>query len=113
MLSSEERRIWGDIERYWAEEVEEPPGPYASRDGADPPFAVYAGAGITILLLLFGAALAGLAVGVTTALGWAAWHLWPRSVGRTGPDRSPGRGTDSAGAVEHPASEDRLNSRRA
>jgi hypothetical protein len=113
VLSSEERRIWGDVERYWAEEAEEPPGPYASRHGADLPVAVYAAAGITILLLLFGAAPAGLAVAVTTALGWAAWHRWPRSGGQSGPDASPSRGTDRVAAGEHRPSEGGLNSRRA
>jgi hypothetical protein len=87
VLSSEERRIWADIEGLWAEEADEPPGavPFAAGhrretfpDPVDPPVAVVVGAGIAILLLLFGVALAGLGVAATTALGWAAWRHWPR-----------------------------------
>ncbi len=83
MLSRRDQRIWDDVQRFWAEEAEEPPRAApsapshrkrASRDPADLPAAVVAGAWITIVLVLFGAPAAGLAVGVATALGWALWR---------------------------------------
>ena len=76
--------IWDDIERFWAEEAEEPPLPepiqlvVGERGGAR-----RAGAagrdrrrrvGASILLLLFGEARAALGVAVATALGWTVWH---------------------------------------
>jgi hypothetical protein len=39
---------------------------------------VVAGTWITITLILFGVMSAALTVGLTTALGWALWHNWPR-----------------------------------
>jgi hypothetical protein len=113
VLSSEERRIWDDVQLFWAEDAEEPPRlPPApsrrepsSRDWAHPPLAVVVGGWITLLLLLFGAALAGLAVAVTTALGWAVWHYWPRLRGRGAPGASP-RGGD-AGTLHRPTDERR------
>ena len=83
MLSSQEQRIWDDVLRFWAEEAEEPPlvTPSAERwssDDAELPIAVVAGTWITIALILFGVMSAALAVGLTTALGWALWHYWPR-----------------------------------
>ncbi|MGY1763676.1 hypothetical protein ACI79G_01160 [Geodermatophilus sp. SYSU D00779] len=90
MLSDHEQRVWDDVERSWAEEAEEPPRPAplprrrAPRDPADLPAPVVAGAWGAILLVLFGALTAGLAVGVSTALGWALWRYWPRP-GRTDP----------------------------
>ncbi|WP_147332063.1 hypothetical protein [Geodermatophilus marinus] len=93
MLSSHEQRIWDDIERFWASEAEEPvlPGPQPARrrgcdaydldDLDDLPAAVVAGVWIAILLIVFGAPAAGLAVGATTALGWMLWRHWPRQGG--------------------------------
>ncbi len=87
MLSRREQRIWDDVQRFWAQEAEEPSWapPLApvrrrrpSRDPADLPAAVVTGAWITILMVLFGALVAGLAVGAATALGWALWHTWMR-----------------------------------
>ena len=84
MLSNQEQRIWDDVQRFWAEEAEEPPLPAPSRahgawrDEAELPVAVVAGAWIMITLVLFGAMIAGLAVGLATGLGWALWHYWPR-----------------------------------
>jgi hypothetical protein len=34
-----------------------------------------------LLLIIFGALVAGLAVAAATALGWALWHHWPRPGG--------------------------------
>jgi ferric-dicitrate binding protein FerR (iron transport regulator) len=84
VLSSQEQQVWDDVQRFWAEVAEEPPLPAprrtrrASRDGGKLPSAVIAGAWITIMLVIFGAVVAGLSVGVATGLGWALWHHWPR-----------------------------------
>jgi hypothetical protein len=103
VLSGQEQRIWDDVQRFWAEEVEEPPraappapkhGERASRDPADLPAAVVAGAWITIMLVLFGAPAAGLAIGVATALGWALWRGWPQLSGQGAPEPSPNGGKD-------------------
>jgi hypothetical protein len=75
VLNDQEQRVWDDVQRFWAEEAEEPPLPApsrangASRDEADLPVAVVAGAWIMITLVLFGAMTAGLAVGLATGLG--------------------------------------------
>lgn len=89
MLSDHEQRVWDDVERFWAEEAEEPPRPVlrprrrTAGDPADLPTLVVAGAWGAILLVLFGAVAAGLAVGVAAALGWAVWRCGPRL---SGPD---------------------------
>ncbi|MGY1602473.1 hypothetical protein [Geodermatophilus sp. SYSU D00815] len=73
-----------DVERFWAEEAEEPPRPAprtghrASRHRTRLPAPVVACAWGPIALTLFGAPPAGLAIGVVTALGWALWRVWPR-----------------------------------
>ncbi|MGR6963994.1 hypothetical protein ACU610_06005 [Geodermatophilus sp. URMC 61] len=89
MLSDSEQRVWDDVERFWAEDAVEPPRPVpvarpAPRDLAGPPALVVAGVWGAILLILLGALVAGLSVGVATALGWALWRHWPR-LGRTDP----------------------------
>jgi hypothetical protein len=99
VLSSQELRIWDDVQRFWAMEAEEPPrlAPSAlSRrwgwhDQEDLPVALAAGAWITIALILFGAMIAALTAGVVTALGWALWHNWPRLKGQRAPSSSPDR----------------------
>ena len=111
MLSSQEQQVWDDVQRFWAEEAEEPPlpdaephGSGASRDEADLPVAVVAGAWITITLVLFGAMVAGLAVGLATGLGWALWHYWPRLREQGALCTSPTNGNDecsSPAADEH------------
>jgi hypothetical protein len=83
VLSSQEQRIWDDVLQFWAEEAEEPPlvtpsAEGSSSDEAELPIAVVAGMWITITLILFGVMSAALAVGLTTALGWALWHNSPR-----------------------------------
>ncbi len=79
MLTDHEQQVWDDVERFWAEEAEEPPrpAPLSPRDLADLPALVVAGAWGVILLVLLGALAPGLAVGVATALGWALWRYWP------------------------------------
>jgi len=108
MLSSQDQRVWDDIVRFWEAEVEEPPRPApsrrkgASRDHGDLPFAVVAGTWITIALVLLGAVVAGLAVGLATALGWALWHYWPLLSGQGSPRTSPqsGRGRTRHGPAD-------------
>lgn len=92
MLSEHEQKMLDDIERLWAVEAEEPfrvrtyvalqrtPDPPGLEDM---PAVAAAGVWITIMLVLFGAALAGLAVASATALGWLLWRSWPQ-LARTG-----------------------------
>jgi hypothetical protein len=89
VLSADEQQAWEDIQRYYDAEGEEPvrivrlrtSQRRRPRPGLDePPAAAVAGVWITILLVLFGAAVAGLAVAVATALGWAVWR-WCTSRG--------------------------------
>jgi len=101
VLSSQEQQVWDDVQRFWAEEAREPPLPTpgrttrVSRDETDLPVAVVAGSWITITLILLGAVLAGLAVGLATGLGWALWRVWPR-LGEPGARRiSPRSGNDA------------------
>ena len=113
MLSRQEQRIWDDVQRFWAEEVEEPPRAappapshrkWASRDPADLPAAVVAGAWITLMLVIFGAPAAGLAVGVATALGWALWRGWPQLSRQGAPKTLPNGGKDrtTCGPADEP-----------
>jgi hypothetical protein len=83
MHSSSEQRVRNDIERLWAEDAVESPRPVpvarpAPPDPADPPVLVVAGVVGAVLLILLGALVAGLSVGVATALGWALWRYSPR-----------------------------------
>lgn len=87
MLSEHEQKMLDDIERLWAVEAEEPvrvrtyvalqrtPDPAGLEDM---PAAAAAGVWIMVMLVLFGAASAGLAVGGATALGWLLWRSWPQ-----------------------------------
>ena len=96
MLSSEEERIWDDVQRFWSTaEAEEPPLPeVAASDAADVPVAVVAGVSGTILLLLFGAVVAAVAIATATALGWALWRRW-RRLEQCGASVRPGSFEDS------------------
>jgi hypothetical protein len=93
VLSSQEQRIWDDVQRFWAEDAEEPPRAApsrmtaSSRDEAELPLAVVAGIWITITLVLFGGMTAALTVGVATALAWVLWHNWPWLSWRCAPGR--------------------------
>jgi hypothetical protein len=83
MLNDHEQRVWDDIERFWAEDAVEPPRSVpvarpAPRTLADPALLVVAGVSIVIILVLVGAPVVGVAVGVAAALGWWLWHYWPR-----------------------------------
>ena len=93
MLSSQEQQVWDDVQRFWAEDGEEPP-PAApnrmtasSRGEAELPLAVVAGMWITVTLVLFGAMAAALTVGVATALASVLWHNWPWLSRRCAPGR--------------------------
>jgi hypothetical protein len=101
MPDDHEQQIWEDIQRYWAEEAEEPPRSEpvgstgideAAHAPADVPIAVALGVRIVIVLLLFGAAPAALAVAVATALVWALSRGRGQDVG----DRSDGSARDVA-----------------
>jgi hypothetical protein len=103
VLSVHEQRVWDDVQRFWAEEAEEPsrvapPVPNrrrrSSRDRAVLQVAVVVGARLTVVLLLFGALVAGLAVGVATALAWALGRSWPQLREQGAPDASPDGGED-------------------
>ncbi|SHN60822.1 hypothetical protein SAMN05660350_01006 [Geodermatophilus obscurus] len=83
MHSDSEQRVRNDTERLWAEDAVESPRPVpvtrpAPPDPADPPVLVVAGVVGAFLLILLGALVAGLSVGVATALGWALWRYVPR-----------------------------------
>jgi hypothetical protein len=110
VLSSQEQQIWDDVQRFWAEEVEEPTpaarrAPHrsgrASHDRAVLQVAVVIGSRITVVLLLLGALVPGLAVGLATALGWALSHSWPRPSGQGAPGTLHTGG--GAGTAHRPA----------
>jgi hypothetical protein len=86
VLSSKEQEIWDDVQRFWTSEAEEPPGlAFPAHHGRwlpgdeeeDLPILVVAGIWATITLVIFGAAVAGLAIAAATVLGWALWRAWP------------------------------------
>lgn len=93
MLSSQEQRVWADVQRFWAMEAEEPTSlaPYEPssswswHDEDDLPVALAAGVWIAIALILFGAVVAGLVVAGVTALAWALWRSWPGAGGAVAP----------------------------
>ena len=99
MLSSREQRVWDDVQRFWAEEVEEPSraAPHATglgkrvlRDREVLQIAVLVGMRITVVLLLLGALVPGLALGVATAFGWALSRGRPQpGAPDTSPDGTP------------------------
>jgi hypothetical protein len=99
VLSSQEEHVWDDIQRNWAVEAEEPPRLVPSRamrasdDESDVPVAVAIGARITIVLLLFGAFPAAMAVALATALGWVLGRKQPP------PTRNPEAVDDTTAAV--------------
>jgi hypothetical protein len=88
VLSSQEERVWDDVQRFWAMEAEEPPrlapSAFSRRwvwhDQEDLPVTLAAGVWLAIALVLFGAVLAGLAVAAATAIGWALWRNRARIV---------------------------------
>jgi hypothetical protein len=106
VLSSEERRMWHEIELFWDEETAEPSRPAsptaghrAPRDPTDLPVAVVTAAWVTLLLFALGAVVPGLVVAAATLLGWAVWRYRPRPVGR-GP--ATGDGSPRTDAVRRP-----------
>jgi hypothetical protein len=109
VLSGPEQQVWEDVERYWELDAEEPVqrGPRAvfqqgrRIDGVeDVPAAVVAAAWFAILLVLFGAPVAGLVVAAVTAVSWALlsprrWPSWPEPWDDSLPDAG---NEDPAGA---------------
>jgi hypothetical protein len=65
MLSHDEQRAWDEIRR--------PP----SSKPVGLPAAVVAGGCIAVLLIIFGAPVAGLAIAVATVPRWLLWRYWP------------------------------------
>jgi hypothetical protein len=80
VLSTHEQQLWHDIERWYAAEVEDPP-----RGVDDLPGPVVTGIWTTVVLLVLGFTVAGLAVGALTALGGLLWRWWPLIGGRAAP----------------------------
>lgn len=83
MHGNSEQRVRDDVERHRAEDAVESPQPVpvarpAPPDPAGPPDLVVAGVVGAVLLVLLGALVAGLSVGIATALGWALWRCSPR-----------------------------------
>jgi len=107
VLNDREQRIWDDVQRFWAETAEEPAAERraaastrarARRARADAPGWVAAGAWTAIFLVLFGAVVAGLALGSAAMLGWALWRSWPELTGqRTRTDSVPVTGRARSG----------------
>jgi hypothetical protein len=100
VLSSQEERVWDEIQRNWDVEVQEPPrltpgrGKRAPNGHDDVPMAVAVGARIVILLLLFGAVPAAVAVATATAVGWVLWRNRAEPSGSAEPVPSPTSGND-------------------
>ncbi|WP_448624943.1 hypothetical protein [Geodermatophilus sp. URMC 64] len=103
MLSDSEQRVWDDVERFWAEDAQEParPGRRANvrqravpRELDDAPVAVIGGVWGAIFLVLFDAQVAGLVVAAAAALGLAVWRYSPlprssRSTATRSPAQTP------------------------
>ena len=107
MLSADEQQVWEDIVRFYDLEAEEPgrigghhPVPRQRRPARgvdDLPTAVVAGVWISVLLVLVGAVVGGLAVAGATTLGWAVWRRRPDLGSGSGPGSSPDAGVEGAG----------------
>ena len=98
MLSDHEQKVWDDIERRYAADVEEPdwadirpPRPRTghSRDIEELPGPLVAGLWITIVLILFGASPAALATGSLTVVGWLLWRYRPATADGDAASRLP------------------------
>lgn len=111
MLNDQEQRVWDDVRRYWTETAEPPAADrraaaymraHALRAQGDAPGWVAAGAWFAIFLVLFGATVAGLALGAATVLGWAVWRYWPELTGQAPPaERSSSTGSVQWGTSRH------------
>jgi len=86
LISSHERRIWQEIERRDAAGTEEvalprlrprPPHRLERRGADDLPAAIVSGVWASIVLVLLGFVLPGLAVGAATTLAAVLWRYWP------------------------------------
>ncbi len=111
MLSHDEQRAWNEIRRRYAEEAGEPVRavldltvrrPRSSEPGGILA-AVVAGSGIAILLVIFGAPLAGLAIAVATAPRWLLWRYGFLLDGIVRPPTPPSATRDvPVDGAEHP-----------
>jgi hypothetical protein len=86
VLSDHEQRVWTDIERFWAEDAEEPPAAARAADILrrprprkldDAPLRVIFSFWAAILLVLLGAHVAGVALFAAAVLGLTLWRYWP------------------------------------
>jgi hypothetical protein len=79
VLSDSERRAWADIERFWADEAEEPQRPGVQhRERQRSELATLwsvIGVRIAVVLALVGAPVAGLALATGVAAGWAVARI--------------------------------------
>jgi hypothetical protein len=83
MLTTQDQQAWDDVQQFWADEADPRPRRTAGRTLDDAPGLVAAGAWAAIFLVLFGAVVAGVAVGAVTAAGLVLWRYrpsaWPLS----------------------------------
>lgn len=112
MLSDPEQQVWNDVERFWAEDAEEPrvagrsadtpreptPPKPSRRELDDAPLLLIGGFWAAVFLVLFGAAAAGLTLATATALGLSLWRYWPLLR-----DRTPSRPSTAGQAGRRPA----------
>jgi hypothetical protein len=86
MLSAQEQKAWDDVQRFWAEDAEDPRHPRqvaailrtsTPRNLDDAPALVIGGIWAAIFLVLLGAHVAGLAVAAAAVSGLALWRYRP------------------------------------
>ncbi|MGY1680137.1 DUF3040 domain-containing protein [Geodermatophilus sp. SYSU D01176] len=110
VLSDHEQRVWDDIERFWAEDAEEPPAARMAdvpprstpRTLEDAPVLVIGSFWAAVLLVLFGVHAAGLALFATAALGSALWRYWPLLSGSAPGGPPPGEPSTTGRAARWP-----------
>ncbi len=98
VLNAYEKRVLDDVQRFWARTAEEPVAPVelwphrgerALDALIDMPAPVVATVWIAFMLALFGAPVAGLALGAATAAGWALRRSRPHLRRNDGVTRLP------------------------
>jgi len=98
VLSTQEQRIWDDIQRFWAETADEPAAVRRAaaalrkqmrRERGELPAWVGIATWVAIFTVLFGAVATGLALGAATFVGWGLWRYWPQLAGRAAAAPTP------------------------
>jgi hypothetical protein len=79
VLSEREREIWTEIERAYRAEASPP-----RRGVEDVPLPIVAVLWGSLLLVAFGAPVAGLVLGALTGVGLLVWRVWPEGDGPAG-----------------------------